>query len=210
MIKAHHTWFGKQVFDWLVPFLIRRHFRDFIIEEQPAIDHEKPVLILANHFSWWDGFTHYYLNQRHFHKRFHVMMLEEELAKRPLFSRAGAYGVKKGRRYVLETLDYTVELLADPDNMVLIFPAGRIQSLYDRECRFQKGLGKILEKTGTDVQVIFSYIFPEYGSHPKPALHGYFRLYDEKDFKLEALEAAFAKHFRDALLKHQRQFENSR
>ena len=202
MIKARHTWFGKQVFDRLVPFLIKRHFRDFVIEEAPDLEDEKPVLILANHFSWWDGFTHYYLNRQLFRKRFHVMMLEDELTKRPLFTQAGAYGVRKGGRDVIETLDYTVQLLNDPYNLVLIFPTGQIQSLYRQEMHFQKGIGRILKDGAANCLVLFSFILPEYGSYPKPTLHSYIRKYRGSDFQLKSLEAAFGQQLEEVLKQH--------
>ncbi len=207
MIKAHHTWFGTKIIDWLVPFLINRHFRDFIIEEKTAIDYQKPVLILANHFSWWDGFTHYYLNQHLFRKRFHVMMLAEELAKRPIFSKAGAFGIHKGRKDVLKTLNYTLGLLDKPNNLVLVFPAGQIQSLYHQECLFQKGMGRILENVNKEVQIVFSYIFPDYGSHPKPALHCYLRKCDLHEWSLKSVEKHFQDHFQEVLKQQQMKFE---
>jgi len=145
MIKARHTWWGKQLFDTMIPFLITRHFQEFRVEQSVQASPDRPLLILANHFSWWDGFTHYYLNQHWLGKRFDVMMLEEELAKRPFFRNAGAFSVNHGKRTVIDTLQYSAQLLQQPENLVLIFPRGRIQSLYDRHFPVEKGVLKVIE-----------------------------------------------------------------
>jgi 1-acyl-sn-glycerol-3-phosphate acyltransferase len=53
------------------------------------------VLLLANHFSWWDGFLLYYINQKVFRKQFHVMVIEETVQKVGFFKYMGAFSVNK-------------------------------------------------------------------------------------------------------------------
>ncbi len=207
MIQARHTRMGKLIFDVMVPFLIKRHFRDFVVEQHVEPSRERPVLFLANHFSWWDGFTHYYLNQLYFGKRFHVMMLEEELEKRMLFRNAGAFSVKHGYRSVLETIAYTKELLKNPGNCVLMFPPGRIQSLYSNAFPFQKGVEKVLSASPEELQVVLSVILPEYGANAKPALHCYLReLPEPADLSLSRVEEAFQAHYKEAIEHQQQKF----
>ena len=205
MIQARHTWLGNFLMKRLVFFLIKRHFETFQVEFQPDIDPRRPVLMLANHFSWWDGFTHYYLNERYFKKRYHVMMLEEELAKRKWFRNAGAFSVKHGARSITDTLQYAGQLLNEPNNLVLMFPTGRIQSIFDPAFPFEKGIGKILDKATDEVQLIYSVILPEFGNKPKPALYAYFKhLENPKAQTRQVLEEGFH-HFYQEACRYQRQ-----
>lgn len=191
MIPAKHTWLAQSLFRVFVPGIITYHFRDFYIEEMPTIAAHRPLLILANHFSWWDGFTHYYLNMQHLQKRYHVMMLEEELKKRLFLRNVGAFSVNRGRREMLDSLDYATRILQKPGNMLLLFPTGRLQTLYASTFSFQKGLGRILQHAPADLQVLFSFILPEYGPHPKPALHAYLKLQDDWQADTQTLQEAF-------------------
>ena len=201
MIPAKHTWLAQSLFKVFVPGIITYHFRDFIIEEMPAIQADRPLLILANHFSWWDGFTHYYLNMHYLQKRFHVMMLEEELKKRLFLRNVGAFSVNRGRKEVLTSLQYAGEILQKPDHMLLLFPTGQLQTLYAATFPFQKGLGRILEKAPANLQVLFSFILPEYGPYPRPALHAYLRVHEQSRPDLSALEQAFQEAYQDVVAK---------
>src|SRR4029078_9939760 len=96
------------------------------------------ILILSNHFSWWDAFFMVYLNIRLFKKRYHVMMLEEQLKKFRFFSHGGVYSVKKKSRDMIESLDFTCHLLENKKNLVQLFPQGDIQSQHVKYITFQK------------------------------------------------------------------------
>jgi hypothetical protein len=67
--------------------------------------------LLANHFSWWDGFLMYYINQQVLKKRFHVMVIEETVQKVSFFKYVGAFSVSKNSRDMLASLDYAAELI---------------------------------------------------------------------------------------------------
>lgn len=182
-----------------VPGLINYHFRDFILEQTTEIKQDRPLLILANHFSWWDGFTHFYLNMYYLGKQFHVMMLEEELEKRLFLRNVGAFSINRGRKDIMESLQYAGNLLNDPQNMVLLFPTGRLQTLYAHSFPFQRGLERILENASSQLQVIFSFVLPEYGPYPKPALHVYLKNYIDWQADLQRMEKAFNDYFREVV-----------
>jgi 1-acyl-sn-glycerol-3-phosphate acyltransferase len=195
MIPARHTSLAQAFFRAYIPFIVHWQFRFFQLEEMPTIAADRPLLVLANHFSWWDGFTNYYLNQRYLKKRYHVMMLEEELRKRMFLRNIGAFSVKRGQRSILESLSYAASCLYSPENMLLLFPTGRLQTLYAREFPFQKGIERILEKAPENLQVVFSFILPEFGAKPKPGLHAYLRpcepWYASKSWMEEAFHESF-------------------
>lgn len=129
------------------------------------------MLAVANHFSWWDAFILFYLNDKIFKKRYHVMMLEEQLRKYRLFNYGGVYSVKKKSRDIIRSLDFTAGLLNDPKNMVLMFPQGMIQSQHLSALHFEKGLSYVTGMSTAQYHVIFIASLTDYFSSRKPSLH---------------------------------------
>jgi len=140
-------------------------------------DDGKPILLLSNHMSWWDGFWANNLTRTMFRRRFHFMMLEEQLGKFSFFKYCGGYPVRKNSRQSVESLHYTLELLTHPQNLVLLFPQGKIESLYTRDFHFERGVDHVLKKAGDSIQVIFLACLVDYFSKAKPGLNLYFREY---------------------------------
>jgi chlorobactene lauroyltransferase len=107
-----------------------------------------PLVLYANHSSWWDGLVAFEIGRRARLDQF-VMMEERELEKLFLFRRLGAFSVNRGKpREVLESINYAGRLLTERENRALwIFPQGEIVPNDARPLRFQRGLEKILEKT---------------------------------------------------------------
>ena len=151
----------------------------------------KPVLLISNHISWWDGFWVVYLNLKLFHRIFYFMMLEEQLRKNIFLNKAGGYSVRKGTRSVIESLEYTSELLKDKKNLVLMFPQGKIESIHNQNIRFERGIEHVLKKTGGNVQVLFLVNLIDYFSNQKPGLYMYLREYEGSDFTTETLQNEF-------------------
>ncbi len=94
MIRANHTFLGKQVCSFYAGYKLEQAFRTIEIRGDQA-DLQLPVLILANHFSKWDGFIQYRINRILYRRKFHVMMLEEQLLKHPILRKGGAFSVRK-------------------------------------------------------------------------------------------------------------------
>lgn len=117
MIRAKHHNVMYPFFKWLTRFLLKRNFHALQIEG-PFHDNGRSVLVVANHISWWDGFWVEYLNQKIIHRRFHFMMLEEQLKKHWYFQYTGGFSVNRNSREIVESIDYAVELLNKDDNLV--------------------------------------------------------------------------------------------
>jgi hypothetical protein len=149
--------------------MLKKHFHEVRaeIDDCPA---EKPVLLIANHFSWWDGFIGNYLSYKYYHKKFHVMMLKEQLAKRMFLNKAGAFSVEKSSRSVVESLLYSVEILSEGNKLLMMFPQGSIESLYHKDFLFAKGIERILEKCEPVPQVVFNINLVDYFGRPSPTL----------------------------------------
>lgn len=174
MLKARHHWFLFPFFKHHAFRIMRKHFASIHLCGEPQT-WNKPVLLVSNHISWWDGFWALYLNQKVFKKRFHVMMLEEQLRKHRYFNYCGAYSVAKKSRSIIESLAYTNELLADAGNMVLYFPQGEIQSMHVREFSFEKGLTKVLEQQNNKFELVFMAAVCDYFSNKKASLWLYYK-----------------------------------
>lgn len=175
-------------------------FREVNYHGEPE-DKGLPILMIGNHFSWWDGFFALNINQRNFHRKFHIMMLEEQLQQRMMLNKTGAFSIKKGSRSMVESLNYASELLEDKANMVVLFPQGSFQSIYDRPLIFEKGWFRIIEKASQPFQVIFFHALIDYFSHRKPTLHFYLYSHDHTGDDHDSFEAAFNTYYLQSLEK---------
>ncbi|PAW91991.1 hypothetical protein CKK33_00165 [Mucilaginibacter sp. MD40] len=194
------TWF----FHHYILRIVERNFYA-VNYDKLQIDPERSVLLLANHFSWWDGFLMYYLNHRLFGKRFHVMVIEETAKKVGFFKYMGAFSVKKGSREILQSLNFAAEMLQDPDNLVLIFPQGKLYSNFTDEVHFEKGLSHILKNAGDNYQTVLSATFVENFEHKKPVANVYLKTIDAGG-DISDLKAAYKAHYINA---HQQQTQIS-
>ena len=136
MIKAKHHPVVTKIFDWYIPFQVRKHFNDIRIEGIEEIPKNASILLLANHFSWWDGHFIYLLNRIYFKKKFHVLMLEETLLENPILNQIGAFSVQKKSRDVFASLAYCNEVLIDPTHLLAFFPQGKLESQFVPKIKF--------------------------------------------------------------------------
>jgi 1-acyl-sn-glycerol-3-phosphate acyltransferase len=134
-------------------------------------DKGKPIMLICNHTSWWDGIWALHLNQQLFGRKFHFMMLEEQLKKNWFFRYTGGFSVQKSNRSVVESLIYSAELLENKNNMVLMFPQGKIQSMHRTAFNFEKGIERILKQTKNDVELVFEVNLVDYFSQVKPSVY---------------------------------------
>jgi len=189
MIRAKHTKSGVWFFRNYTDFFLKRAFREIKIIGNGIIP-DSPVLIIANHFSWWDGFIQLYLNYRVINKKFHVMMLEFQLKKFMILNKAGAFSVKKNSRDILHSLKYSEEILSDKNNLLLIFPQGEIQTLYTDAFKFEKGIEKLIRNK--NICLIFNVNLIDYFSFKKPSLNIYYKIYPLfEDVKIDEIENAY-------------------
>lgn len=195
MIPARHTPAGDLLARLCAGPMMDRAFREVRFSGEGS-DAGRPILMLANHFCWWDGFIQYRLNRAFFHRRLHVMMLEEQLLRHPVLSRCGCFSVKKGSRSLLETLDYCQEVLRSPGNMLLIFPQGAIQSMHLSVPGFGAGAGRLFERSGGTCDVLLNVNLTDYGSARRPGLNCYFRLLPGSELPdRQALRTAWERYY---------------
>ncbi|WP_219009213.1 1-acyl-sn-glycerol-3-phosphate acyltransferase [Aquimarina litoralis] len=136
---------------------------------------ELPILMISNHFSFYDGFIQILLNLKVFKRRFNFMMLEKELRKNMILTKIGASSISKGKKSSIESLDYAVEMLQNKKNLFLFFPQGKIQSIYTRKFTFEKGLlSHILKNTKNDYQLVYNINLIKYGAKLRPDIYVYY------------------------------------
>jgi 1-acyl-sn-glycerol-3-phosphate acyltransferase len=103
-----------------------------------------PLLLAANHVSWWDPFT---LREVQRALRpgapFFTVMLEAELARRPFFRRMGVVGLDPASPASLRACIRQLRRLLDEhrDGSVCYFPQGRIWPSFKRPLAFRPGIG---------------------------------------------------------------------
>lgn len=198
MIQAKHHAVIYPIFRLLTRYLMSHKFHSVHIEGDFE-DTGKPVLVIANHVSWWDGFWILYLNIKVLRRRFHFMMLEEQLKKHWYFQYIGGYSVKKKTRSIVESIGYTIELLRDNGNMVFMFPQGEITSMQNHDIKFEKGAQRIVDGSSDDVQVLFMANFIDYFSDPKPNLYMYLQKLSGQELKESTVESAYIKFYNQSL-----------
>lgn len=179
--------------------MLHFHFREMEIHGNVA-DDGNAVLVIGNHFSWWDGFIMVEVNNRLWRRRFNVMMLEEQLQNRMFLNKAGAFSIKKGDRSLVESLTYAGELLSDTKNLVLMFPQGEIQTKYTSKFHFEKGVEMILKKAAGHPQIIFSAALIDYFSWKKPRLDVYLQKFSYETIpSTPELQDAYNNFFAEAV-----------
>lgn len=196
-IESYHNPVIYGFFRLYTKIALKMHFSRIVMEGDVA-DENKPVLVISNHSGWWDGFWIMHMNSLLFKRKFHFMMQEEQLRKNWFFMKTGGYPVKKGSRSILESISHTVRLLGEKNNMVLMFPQGKIESGHKTTLRFEKGIGRILPAIKTPVQVLFVACFTDYWSFKKPSVFIFLRNYKGTG-EYPGIESAYNSFYTESL-----------
>lgn len=174
MIRANHSKFWIKFSNYYTKILISIFFGSVKYIGQYE-EKGLPILMISNHFSFYDGFIQILLNLKVFKRRFNFMMLEKELSKNMILTKIGASSISKGKRSSIASIDYAVEMLQDKENLFLFFPQGKIRSIYTREFSFEKGLlSYILENTKNDFQLVYNVNLINYGAKLRPDICVYY------------------------------------
>jgi len=196
MIRAKHSkWFGK-LFNIYLLLVYRLYFNKLEIKGH-VNDLMLPILVVANHVSWWDGFWVLRINQKLWKRQLFVMMLECQLQKNMFLCRLGAFSIKKRSRTMRSSIEYAANILKDGGKLLLLFPQGQIHSQYTSPMKFQKGWYRIVELAGNPVQVVMVANLTDYLASPKPSLTQYiFSPGIAQDYSPDQLEAIYNDFYR--------------
>jgi 1-acyl-sn-glycerol-3-phosphate acyltransferase len=198
IIKSKHHFLIYRLYRIYTLLKIRLNFHKVEILGE-FNDKNLPLLLISNHISWWDGIWIMYLNIKRFNRKFHVMMLEKQIKRFRITGMVGAYSVKKRSRSIIETLNYTNEILADKRNLVLMFPQGEIRSVYNGLVRFEKGIERIVKDNQGKIQVVLIANLIDYFSREKPSLFIYMKDLETEVITLEAIEKEYNSFYADSI-----------
>lgn len=188
-------WFFRNYVHWIT----RRNFHAINFNTL-AIDKSRSVLLLANHFSIWDGLLLYWLNSKLLKKKFHVMILEDTAKKEPFLRYGGAFSVNKQSKDILRSIDFAATLLNNPENLVLIFPQGKLYSNFITGLNFENGILKIIKQASGNFQMLFAATFVESFEHKKPTANIYLTGAVNTFTNMDELKVAYQQHYEAARL----------
>jgi 1-acyl-sn-glycerol-3-phosphate acyltransferase len=198
ILKAKHNIFLYTFFKQYAIWIIKRNFNTIKIFGEIK-KKNLPILLIANHISWWDGFWAFYLNMNIFKRKFYFMMLEEQLRKYWFFNYTGGFSVNRKSKSIVETLNYTTELLNNNKNLVLIFPQGEIQTMHNQVILFEKGLERVLKNKGNYIQIVFLVNLVDFFSNPKPGIYLYISEYTDSDFIIKNIENKYNEFYKQCV-----------
>lgn len=183
MIRAQHCLWADIIFQPYLVSLFKRNFHEIqLLGTPPEIPNHLPVLLLPNHSTWWDGFFIYLLNKKIFRRTAYLMMLRRQLSKYKFFAKIGAYSIEpENRRSIIESLEYTVELLNQEMSLVSVFPQGQLLPWHTRPLSYKRGVEWILRKYGKPVTVLPLAIRTEFLGEKRPSAFFLFGTVDSFD-----------------------------
>ncbi len=194
ILKGKHHFLLDPFFRFYVIKKMHRNFHSIKITGT-ITDKKFPVMLICNHMSWWDGIWALHVNQTLFGRKYFFMMLEDQLRKNWFLKYTGGFSISKNSKSIMETITYTSELLKDKKNLVLLFPQGEIGSMHEREFKFKKGIERILQGIGNDVQVVFLASIIDYHSNVKPTVYSFVEDFTGR-YRVEEIQECYNRFYR--------------
>jgi 1-acyl-sn-glycerol-3-phosphate acyltransferase len=169
-VKLFSNWFAMYM-----RYRMRRAFNKLVVMPfTPKPGHS--ILLLCNHFSWWDGLWGNYLAYWHLNRNLYIMMQEDHLKKRMLLNLFGGFSINRSSREMIKSLQYAAGLLNDPENLVVVFPQGELISNHTTEIKVEKGIERLIKNIKGPCQIVYNCALIDYFESLKPSV--YFHLFD--------------------------------
>ncbi len=143
MIPARKFPLGQRLVERLIDNSFRKYFdRIHYRQHEEYTDAQRalPMIICANHSSWWDGYVAL-LVSRQLRVDPYLMMEEAQLRRYFFFSWIGCFSVdRQNARSAMQSLQYATKLLKERrGRMVWLFPQGEISPNDRRPLEFFTG-----------------------------------------------------------------------
>jgi 1-acyl-sn-glycerol-3-phosphate acyltransferase len=134
------TAFMARGFGWYLDRLAAKHFSSvrWSCQEDPGRWHQGPLLLVANHTNWWDGFLAHQVT-RALGLHFQILMDAKGVAAYPVFKRFGAVPVRRGSAAGSVADLHAVGQNLRPGVAVWIFPQGERRPQGARVARCEHG-----------------------------------------------------------------------
>lgn len=168
--------FGGKVLSWF----IRRKFKKIVLDSI-EIKPNHSYLLMCNHFSFWDGLLACFIvvnaiDKKQRLKGMKIMVLEKQMEMNKWLKYIGCFSIAPKSIRAKESLDYAVDILNEPGNVLIIFPQGNLESMFIRYIKFKDGITSIIPRVKANCQLIWSSNFIEFFEGLKPRV--YFNLLD--------------------------------
>lgn len=160
--------------DFYITYRSKQQFHGFWFQNDfPALPPGLPVLLLPNHFSWWDGFFVQRIWKACFPGRnIRLMMLEEQLRKYPFFRHTGCFSIEpRHPRGIVESLSYARNALT-PENLLVVYPQGELQPYAIPNMICKPGIERLLHNAPAGALCIPVVICIHYAEEELPYVIG--------------------------------------
>ncbi len=160
------TWFLNGFHRFLRPYL-NRHFHSIAIDRESmsglqAIEN-RPVIVYANHPSWWDPLIAHFLHRKLFGDRdFFAPIDDDALQQYRVFEKLGFYGVSAtSASGVSSFLKKSAWILEHPDAAIWMTPEGRFADVRDRDAELMPGLAHLCSRCDdiAAIPLALEYVF---------------------------------------------------
>ncbi len=159
-------WFQDGFHRFLRPYL-GRHFHAVGIARESLsgaiVDSGEPLVVYANHPSWWDPLLAHFLNRGLFpNRQFRAPIDAAALAKYKAFAKLGFYGVQtETAAGAAEFLKHSKRILESPDSALWLTPEGRFADSRDHAAELMPGLAHLCSRRrdGVALPVALEYVF---------------------------------------------------
>jgi 1-acyl-sn-glycerol-3-phosphate acyltransferase len=156
-----------RVFTTYSRWYVGRHFNSVRVSQlggPPRLE-DVPIIIYANHASWWDPLICLLLQDRCFRDRRAFAPIDAKaLDQYRFFSRLGFFGVPQNSvRGAAQFLKNSTEILAQPNTVLWLTPQGRFADARERPAQFKAGLGHLPRRIerAAFVPLALEYVFWE-------------------------------------------------
>jgi 1-acyl-sn-glycerol-3-phosphate acyltransferase len=128
-----------------------------------------PVLLVANHTSWWDPLVLFDVSYRILRCEGSALMDAKNLRALPMLGWIGAFGVELGDHEDGErAVRYGAEQLSRPGRMVVVFPQGRERPVTERPLAFRAGAARMAVQAPREPAIVPMALRYEHGRLEKP------------------------------------------
>lgn len=142
-------------FRLIVRAYFRRHFRSVMVQQAERLSGASgPLIVYANHSSWWDPMVSVLLAETLLSGRRHYAPMDAAALKRyPILGRIGIFPVEMASARGAAQFLRTSQAILASGGVVWITPQGRFADSRERPLAFKPGLGALAVRT-PDVQLL--------------------------------------------------------
>ncbi len=187
MIEAKHNEFFRKIFNVYIDWQLKKYFNNFYLIDELNIEaKDDSLLVLPNHFSWWDGFFVDLIYRKLFSDyKLYMMVLEETIKKFWFFNHIGAFTINpKNPKDINKSFNYAAKLLKGTKNFVVIFPQGELHA-YSTKVNLKKGVIDLIINGNCESNLLMLAMKILYLNEKKPDVFFHCKFSKAFDYRFE-------------------------